>query len=79
VNATGTSFNSKFSKFKKTKKKLKPSMTYTRETISFDYLNVVNMIWLKNDLLHGESMSGVNEAEAKFNKGEIKFKEFDKY
>lgn len=54
-------------------------MTYTRETISFDYLNVVNMIWLKNDLLHGESMSGVNEAEAKFNKGEIKFKEFDKY
>lgn len=54
-------------------------MIYTREIISFDYLNVVNMIWFKNDLLYGELMSGVNEVEVKFNKEEIKFKEFDKY
>ena len=45
-------------------------MTYMR-LISFDYPNAVNMIWLKHDLLHGESMNGMKEAEARFNKRKL--------
>lgn len=44
-----------------------PFYDLKEETIDFDYLSIVHKMLLKVTFL-GESMNGVNEAKAKFNK-----------